>query len=31
VSKLHRMMTQALLIVAPVLYVVFETAGMGHP
>ncbi len=30
-SKLHRIVTQALLIVVPVLYVVFETAGNGHP
>jgi hypothetical protein len=30
-SKLHRIATQALLIVVPVLYVVFETAGWPHP
>jgi hypothetical protein len=30
-SKLHRIATRALLIVVPVLYVVLETAGMGHP
>jgi hypothetical protein len=30
-SKLHRIVTQALLIAVPVLYVVIETAGSGHP
>ena len=30
-SKLHRIATRALLIVVPVLYVVLETAGIGHP
>jgi hypothetical protein len=30
-SKLHRIATEALLIVVPVLYVVLETAGWGHP
>jgi hypothetical protein len=30
-SKLHRVVTQALLIAVPILYVVFETAGWPHP
>lgn len=30
-TKLQRIATQALLIVVPVLYVVLETAGWGHP
>ncbi len=29
--KLHRIVTRALWIVIPALYVVFETAGVGHP
>ena len=30
-SKLHRLVTRALLLAVPVLYVVLETAGTGHP
>jgi hypothetical protein len=30
-SKLHRIVVNALLVVVPVMYVVFETAGRGHP
>jgi hypothetical protein len=30
-SKLHRIVIRALLVVAPVLYVALETAGTGHP
>jgi hypothetical protein len=30
-SRLYRIAIEALLIVVPVLYVVFETAGRGHP
>jgi hypothetical protein len=30
-SKLRRIVTSALLVVVPVMYVVLETAGWGHP
>jgi hypothetical protein len=31
VTKLHRITAQALLIALPVIYIVLETAGVGHP
>jgi hypothetical protein len=30
-SKLHRIAAQALLVAAPIVFVVLETAGYSHP